>query len=215
MTFPFPFSPPGGKVTVSFTDSSVDGTDLTTYTFSTQALGTASSDRKIVVGTGTVTGGGATVSSITIAGIAATRVEQQANGQGIAELWQASVPTGTTGDIVVVFSGGVSRAGIGVWAVYNATTSAFDTGKSTADPLTDTINVPSKGICIGFAITNDGTSMTWTNLTEEFDEAEESTIRHSGASLTSENGSSGLTVTATSSTAPNGQCLVLASWGPA
>jgi hypothetical protein len=208
------FGAGGSVVTLSFTDSSVDASNLTTYTFSTQALGTAASDRRIVVGAGSSSAAGTTVSSVTVGGIAATQLATAGTGNGIAALWIASVPTGTTGDVVVTFSQAQSRAGIGVWALYGAAAAAFDTGTSTADPMTDTLNVPASGAAIGYFAGNDNTSATWTNLTENFDEAQESTITQSGASATFAAAQTALAITATPGTAINNHGFVLASFSP-
>ena len=69
-------------VTAAFTASAVSGTNATSYTFSSQALGTASSSRMIVVGiTGSSNSGSAsTISSVTVGGESATKAKEQVDG---------------------------------------------------------------------------------------------------------------------------------------
>jgi len=207
----------GGSASVAFTDSSIDDTNATTYTFTSQALGTAASNRKIVVAANAHTDLGAdpvTVSSMTVAGIAASLVVRHQNADRTVELWQADVPTGTTGDIVVNLSASSpKRAAIGVWAVYGAQSAAHDTGTSAANPLTDTLNIPAGGVAIGAAQSANST-FTWTNLTEDFDDTLESFGQHSGASAAFATIQTGLAITATQSN-NSSPGLVLASWGPA
>src|SRR6478609_6446568 len=66
----------GSPPAISYTTSTSDSNDLSTYTFSTQAIGTAASDRKVIVAvqaraTGTTT---LAVSSMTVGGISASLV---------------------------------------------------------------------------------------------------------------------------------------------
>ena len=102
--------------------TTVDASDLTTYTFSSQNLGTAAPDRHIIVGVAARKGGSATtISSVTVGGVSATIVDQYSNSDSnsnISGIAIASVPTGTTGDIVVTFGAQMVRA---VIAVYRAT----------------------------------------------------------------------------------------------
>ena len=214
MLFPFPTINPGGIVTASYEATAVSVTDLTTYTFSGLAIGTAAPDRKVVV---IVSGSVASrsVSSVTVGGISATLVKSQTDTNAIIEIWQAVVPTGTTGDVVVVWSGAMTRCGVGVWAVYEAAIAAFDTGSSNADPMTDTLNCPANGVVIGGATNSNTVSAhAWTGITENFDDLVESVTYHTGAFLTFSTTQTGLTVTADPDGAAADTAMVCASWGP-
>lgn len=222
MTFPFAVIPPPAAATISFTASATDDTSQTTYTFSGVALGTAAADRKIVVGVGgaRAAAGAHTVASMTVGGIAASLVKQQdvsAGDRETAEIWQAAVPTGTTGDIVVTFDAGMVGAGIGVWAVYGAQSAAHATAGSNADPMNASIDVPSGGVLIGYARNANGGTFTWTNLTEKFDEQFDSAApsNHTGAADTFASAQTALSVTCDPSTAGSDNAMALASWGPA
>ena len=187
----FPIISPGvaPDATVVFTDSSVDGTDGTVFTFTTQSIGTAASNRKIVVSVSmAAAGAGRSVSTLTVGGISATLLvaDTSSGGTEQTELWQADVPTGTTATIVVTWTGGsVARTGIGVWAVYNAASSASDTGNrdsGAAQDMTLNITIPAGGVAISAAGSGTSATYTWTNLTEDFDETIESSTTQSGAS---------------------------------
>lgn len=202
-------------VSVVFTDSSVDPTDLTVYTFSAQALGVASPKRKIVVGV-SLGLAARTVTSLTVQGISATLVRAQA-GAGVIdnELWQANVPAGTTGDIVVTCSAASDRAGIGVWAVYNAASAAFATAGSAANPLSASLNIPQGGIAIGVGSGYASPlTYTWANLTENYDEVVEANMIQTGASAFFAAAQTGLVITATPAGGITDQSMALASWGP-
>lgn len=216
MTFPFPVFSPAIDATVTFTDSSVDAVDRSTYTFSAQALGVAAANRKIVVAICYSTT--ASITSVTIGGVTASQVVAATGTGGMKiELWQAAVPTGTTGDIVIVHPGTSDRDGIGVWAVYGAQSAANDTGSSTGvDPLADTLNIPAGGVAIGAAVNNDAgvDTYTWTNLTENYDEVVEDPADHSGASAAFAAAQTALSISVNESSASTAGALVMASWGP-
>src|SRR3990167_11105596 len=92
---------------VAFLQVNGSATDLTTYTFSAENLGVAASDRFIVVTiTGRSSDGGArTIDTVTIGGVTATINIQIANSGSFNGIATAAVPTGTTGDIVITWSG--------------------------------------------------------------------------------------------------------------
>lgn len=207
------FGAGGGIATRSFVAVTDNTANLTTYTFSAHSLGTAAGDRKIVVaamGTGGSPGG---VSSLTVAGVSAASVIEATNGAQTVSMWIADVPTGATGDIVVTFAAGKNRCGIAVYALYGAGSStAFDTGSATADPYSDTLNVPANGVAIAAAADTNNTTATWTGLTEDSDTAIESTY-HGCASAEFTASQSAMTVTCDVAATTAG-AMVCASWGP-
>lgn len=205
-------------VALSFTDSAVDATNLTTYTFTAKNIGAAASNRKVVIGVFGITGGSTAVSSLTVGGVSAGQVVASytsGSAEGTGALWIADVPSGTTGDVVVTFAGGALSCGIGVWALYGAAASVTDSGLSTTDPMTDTLNVSAGGavIALAGAITVTAT-YTWTNVTENFDGAVEGAETYSGASITTSSAGT-LAVTATPTGGPAQRVGIFASWGPA
>lgn len=204
--------------TVSFQTSTINNADLTIYTFSSQAIGTAEADRKVVVG---VSGHGSTasarsISSMTIGGVSATLLVASVNSaesQYITELWQAPVPTGSTGDVVITFNATMGYVGIGSYAVTGATLSAHATALDTVgDPLSTTIDVPAGGVLIG-ACGDNAAGFIWTGITEKYDEILGAGEAHSGASDAFATIQTGLAVTCLGSGAR--ERFALASFGPA
>lgn len=205
-----PFPGPGGVAssvaTVSLTYHVTQDAAHTTYTFTAAAIGSAAADRCVVVGVGGVNGSSRTISSVTIGGVSATSiafVEGSGGGAFVPSgLFAAVVPTGTTGDVVVTYSGAASRASIGVWAAYNvvACTTPTDTVTSVANPQTGLIDISAGGIAIGYShVFGAGSpTFTWTNLTENFDEVVGvSAGSQSGASAQFAGAQTNLAITAT------------------
>lgn len=184
---------------LTFLQTSGDGTNLTTYTFSAENLGAANAERYIIVGvTGRSSDGGArTLSSVTVGGVGATINVQVHSSGNTAAVAIAKVPTGTTGDVVLVWSSTMGNADIGLWRVTDVTsTTANDTLSSTADPPSDTINVNADGIVIAISKSDaGGDTTTWAGITEDFDAADSAGNNYSGASDTFESEQVGLTVT--------------------
>jgi hypothetical protein len=143
---------------VVFTDSAVNTTSQTTYTFTNHPIGTAAANRKIIVAA-ECANNARTVSTITVGGVSAalisgTRVSEPSTTQ--VELWQADVPTGTTGTIVVAWSGvSGTRGSIGVWAVYGAGSVEHAVAIDNSSPYNQDVAVPAGGIivaaCIGIS----------------------------------------------------------------
>lgn len=214
----FPIFSPGTKlpVTVTFTATPNNGSALTTYTYTGVSFSTAAAGRKIVVSVHAGFGG-TTVSTLTIGGISATFIQRANAGSNyVVEMWEATVPTGTTGTIVVTWNAGQNFCSVGVWAVYNAAATYSAAAVSSADPLSASVAIPANGCSIAAAHTADAATATWTTLTENYDERADPTTfaaRMSGASLAFGAASSPTTTcTWTASAAPN---MVLVSWGQA
>ena len=209
--------PSSTPVTIAYTATAVSTASATVYTFSNQALGTAASDRLIVVSSDNYDG---TTSGITVAGVAATAVVQASGTNSRAGLWQAAVPSGTTGDIVVTLGAGNDRQGIGVWAIYGAANSSANdtaTDADSSDPLTVSMDCPANGVMIGVGAghTTGTKGYSWTNLTENFDAVIKTSTQHTGASAAFEAIQSSVTITCDPATNTNGGCMAAASWGPA
>lgn len=209
----------GGPVSIEHTANAVIVTDLTTYTFSNQSLGAASAGRKIVVGVASRRASAFTFVSVTIGGVAASAIAGTelafASGLSRIALYQADVPAGTTGDIVVTCSAETLRCGIGVWALANANT-VVDTGTSITDPATDTLTVPANGAAIGYGFHSglSAATATWTGITEDFDEVIETLHTHTGASAAIAAGGA-TAISCDWSVAPDaGAAFCLASFGP-
>lgn len=204
--------------TISFTDWVADTTDNSTYTFSSRSIGTAAANRYIIV-TVQFSDVFTTASSVTVGGISATFVKRK-SGAGATptdtvEIWVASVPTGTTANVVVNTTLGVNNCSIGLWAAYGINPTAYATGESVASPPSTTLNIPAGGIAVGIAASNDGgNTWTWTGLTEGYDGTSEGPRTVTGAGSAFGAAQSGLTITATPSGTATKPVMALASFSP-
>lgn len=162
------------------------------YTFAI-SLGTAASGRRMLFAVDTEgTGAARTVSTMTLhvpdvatdpTGTACTQVVGVSVTANSAEIWQCTKADGTTGELVVTWSGTCLRSGLGV---YNATTvaaAASATVTDTTDPLSQSLTVPADGFIVAVACGITGTAFNWgAALTENYDELVESSSYHTGAS---------------------------------
>lgn len=150
---------------------------VTTYTFSGYPIGTASPTRRVIAivyaSLGTT---GRTLSSATIGGVSATIDVQATHNSGGSQtlaIISATVPTGTTANIVATFSGAMARAAC--WAVavdgLQSVTPVLTASATAADPISGTVNQRDGGFVIAGAFTNNTSSYTWTGVTERVDTA--------------------------------------------
>lgn len=213
----------GSNASCALTDHAVDGTDQTTYTFTGRSTGTASPGRYIVVATGGAQSPSPfTISSVTVAGNAMTAAVNSAGTGGtigipIGIYIYGPLTTGTTADVVVTFSAGMARAGIGVWACTNLTSSTptgTAAGTVNSDPQSTTINVSAGGALIAYTMAVDGAGATysWAGPAEQFDETIESSTAQSGASTDYGTAQTGLTVSADNSGAVTSSAMVAAAF---
>lgn len=203
----------GVNASIINTDSPVDATPgLSTYTFTSASIGTASTGRVIIVGVGgsNVTVAAITITSVTIGGVSATEISDNRSGQSYCGLYSLQVDTGTTADIVVTWSGVMSACGIGVWAAYNLLSSTpTDTGTDSAsDPLNTTIDVSAGGVVVAYTENYAGStpSNVWTGVTEDFDKVIRAAAfaGQSGASGAFTTSQTGLTIDVNPSVFTNG-----------
>ena len=138
--------------------NAINNTDLTTYTFSSQAFGAAHVSRIVAVLVASVkSGGGQTVSSMTIGGVSAAFAAGQTNGEDRLELWWAAVPTGTSGDVAVTWSAGVACCSCSCYRVLYANSTMKDSLAVAANPSIGTLEVVAGGAVIA-ATQNKNTS---------------------------------------------------------
>lgn len=212
------------NATITQTDFVKDDTSLTTYTFTTRAIGTADPNRSIVVAVGSpANAANRTISTITLGGSGMNAVGSSflssGGGGAFAEvgLYILPFPSGTTATIVVTWSGAADRMAIGIFALYNITsqtpTAIFTSG---ANPATGSINISAGGVALAavFAFhASSALSYTWAGLTERYDQQFVATnLAYSGASDQFVTAQTGLTVTATPSVTPAAISMVTAAF---
>jgi hypothetical protein len=171
--------------TLQFLQSASDNANLSTYTFASQNLGTAASDRFIIVCYQSRTGGANGIGSVTIGGVSAalTRDANTGGPANVAGIAIAKVPSGTTGDVIVVFSATAARCAIQVYRATGINQTAIDTDGSTASNPSVTVDTAAGGIVIGSFVGAGLTTCSWTGLSEDSDFQVEFQITVSSASL--------------------------------
>ena len=155
---------------VTFQTSAKSGASPSSpLTFSSEAIGVADANRRVVVAAHYY-GSTGTVTAVTVGGVSADSVVTVDAGSHTTSMWIASVPTGTTADVVCTFGGSPTFVYIGIWSCGGLITNTpVDTDTSIADPGTATLTTVDGGFCISAGTTNNGISVTWTNITEDYD----------------------------------------------
>jgi hypothetical protein len=173
------------KIIVARTANYVQVGDIggeTSFSQSSVSLGSASPDRVICVGI--FVGSRSNffdqdVSSVTIAGVSATRAGRSLLpfDEGEASIWYASVPTGTTGTIVIGMADRAHIANVHVFAVKGPTTAPFAT--TVGGPTSNTSSAGSHSLSqnteVGAGLvgiigqhfignTQNGSALSWTGL---------------------------------------------------
>ena len=170
---------------IAFLGSNSSTTNTTSsYTFSSQSLGAAASDRKIFVcaSMSAHTVAALTFGTVTVGGVTATQLIAADTYPSPHDLhpmaiFVADVPSGTTGDIVLnVGSGSAANCGI---ALYRATACGemFDSGSiegSGSSSKSVTVQTPKGGfVLLHGNSNNEDNRVTLTNVTEDYDFAVE------------------------------------------
>lgn len=155
--------------TLAFQTSATDITNVSTYTFSSQPFGTASTDRVVIVTITATQGVNGTISSVTIGGVSASIIAQQSSGVITCGIAAAVVPTGTTGDVVVNTSTVRDECAIGIWSSTGlAGAVAVASGSNTnLDALT--LNAEAGGFVIAVCANDGDETTTWSGATEAYD----------------------------------------------
>lgn len=183
-------APVGGGPTLNFIGVTDSGSNSSTYTFSNVDIGTASSDRLVVVAThATGLTSDVTASSVTLGGTSMTSAASGFEANASLDLHYLTVTSGTTANIVATYSGNKSRCTIAVYTITGLNSSTpSDTGSSTNSDTapTLTLDIPTGSIAV-YAHTSANsstTTVTYSSATEHYDQAiggENTTC--SGASL--------------------------------
>jgi hypothetical protein len=157
-------------VNVTYNSSPTNLTDQTVFTFSNQPLNAPSASRHILVAVSARGTTARTVSSLTVAGVAAAEIKTGFNNSSHTSFWAAYVPNGSSGDIVVTFSGSLTRAAISSWSVSNLKSlTAVSTLTLTTTTTSGSIATTGGGAAFGILYSNYSTAVAWTGLTEDSD----------------------------------------------
>ena len=204
---------------VTYTDAKSDNVGGSPITFSSVAIGTASSDRYVVVVATVRTSGTSDITmTCTIGGVSATSVATVASLTSSAHrqnIFIAAVPTGTTGNVVLTFSRASIRSMISVFAVTGIDgLTASATATSTASPGSGTITIPAGGIAIAGSYNILGGAYTWSNLTERHDSVFATSNYWAAASDAFATLQTSRVITATMAGSPVQPVTCFAAWAP-
>lgn len=169
--------------TVTYLSFQSSTSNASQYTFNSVAIGNAAADRLVVVSPGASST--QHVTAVTIGGVSATAHTDTSGGDPSCEIWSATVPTGTTAQIVVTLSGSANRMGMGVWTITDLNSATpIDSDKvqggSTNASRSLTVNVEEDGVVIVAGGRNMAGAITPTNYTERYDSSVESNDQFSG-----------------------------------
>lgn len=173
--------------TISYVTKASSTSGLTTYTFSSLSLGTEASDRIIAVTIGGSVSSDS-VSTVTINGVSATVLNHSgSNTFRTVAMAYAEVPSGTTGDVVVTWSGAADNCQIGVFKITGADITPYDTDDA-LDTDTDvavSINFAPDGVGVFSGLQSTETAaVAWSGATERYDDNLESDDRLTAADYT-------------------------------
>ena len=156
----------------------IGSSGASTFTATAYPIGTASSTRRVIVGVVT-----ANLTSATIGGVSATidvQVSSSSSRQTGVHVISATVPTGTTANIVLNFDNAFgSRVVVGIYGVaidglVSTTPVTARTVASSTSPLSTTLATTSGGFLIAGVMSYDGggisASVAWTGATEQNDQ---------------------------------------------
>lgn len=185
----------------AYLQSAQDGTNLTTYTFAAQNLGSAVADRYIAytVNGRSSDGAARTITSVTIGGVTATAGPFVGNSGSHVGAGIAAVPTGATGDVVVTWSSTMTDCTVSLYYVTGvSSTTPTSSVTDTTTALSQSINVDAGGFAIGISTSDSGSATaTWAGITEKFDDATATGNDQSGAGDEFASAQTGLTVSCT------------------
>jgi len=212
-----------GEITGSNTANATAGGSASSYTFSSQSIGTADDSRIVVVAvTVGFNGSVSTVTGVTVGGASAAQQAAATNGaveNFRAEVWSVAVASGTSADVVVSLSAATGNnrgCGISVYRMIgDVEVGAEDTGTDdgTSGTLSTTVDAKEDGFIVGAAVQFYADSCTWTGLTEAAD-ATTANVTHSSAYVAPSSDST-LTVSAAFSNPYSlSNALAVASWHP-
>jgi hypothetical protein len=198
--------------TMEFASSSFNTANASTYNFTSMNIGTASDTRTVLVGISRASSGTATFNSGTIAGVAMTNRLDGGAGAHRMNFVTAEVPAsaGSSATISVTLNASCTRCGIGVWALYNLTSSVpTATVTTSTNPHALTIDVEADGFIIAYSYNGALQTATWTNATERFDEGGE-VGAHTGADYSAAGAETGRAVSCNWASSTNSQGMAVA-----
>lgn len=207
----------------AFVSSAVDNSSLTTVTYSSLSFGVANTNRILAVYIAARQNAPTTIVSVTIGGISATLVNagsttltsQTTPSATVGAIYQAAVPSGTSGSVVVTYGAAAQRSAVSLYRIVTGTPAATNSGSSantvnSGNNLSETVPAGGGGFT-GIWQPSATSVITWTAGATQDAQANDpgSAGRFSSATTTGTG-----PVTVSTSGASNGSSMSWASWGP-
>lgn len=189
----------------------------TTVTFTSVNIGTAASNRVVVIA---FTSGVNVASAVTVGGVSMTKAIEESTTVSGLQIWYGTVTTGTTANVVLTFAGNpqncmliAGKFNSGASTTPSDTQSAANAGGSTSQSLN--ANIPTSGFAV-MATVQQSTlqTPTWTNMTASGGDADNNSAANSIYGAHSTTAGSPTTLTLSLTGAVNSIHSVSASWGP-
>lgn len=168
----------GSPVAVEYIGENGDSSGgVSTYTFTSEPIGAAASERKIIIGVTYLRAATVSISTATASGLNAiihTDSGTTATNSIGAAFLSVNIPAGTTATIVINFTGTVDVCAISVWKLtgdYGEFPEyATSYNNSASANIARNLIIPEEGIqlCVG-GTESASTGVSWTNATEEHD----------------------------------------------
>lgn len=155
-------------ITGAYVSYAVSTSDLTTYSFTNVSIGTAATDRLVIVCVTQERETPRSTTSVTVNGTGLNLISsrQGISNQGVS-IWAGVITTGTTANITVTHNGGTLCTGIAVFTIYGKTNSA---AQATANGASSgTLNLIANDYVVCVACNGAGSASTATNYTERID----------------------------------------------
>ena len=193
-----------GGAAFSFTGSGVTTASGTVRTASGVNFGPAAANRVLIVAIGTRVALGSQISSVTVGGVAAT-IDVRTSNWPVAVIARASVPTGTSGDVVFTYVGGeIGQPMVAVYSAIGAVTvdSTGANGASGTAGLTVALtNSAGSAFVAVAAVSVDGPTFTWSGESVVVDATLSGASQSNASFVSSDNASVNASITSTVSQA--------------
>lgn len=142
--------------TATYISTYSSGADSASYTITNANLGTPYAGRRIVIGIACHFSGTATISSITVGGVAATKLVSSFGGGGLTSgvaFYIIEDSSNATANVVLNFSAALAGYAIAIWAMAEmnftgATTSNAISNNTTSPSLSIPITISKTGVCL-------------------------------------------------------------------
>ena len=204
-----------GTMSMDCTDSNSTLTDATTYTHSAMAIGAATATRQVyAIVTGSAAAGTETITSVSIGGVTGTHVLTSSHDADnyVTTVWKAVVPSGTTADVVSVWSGNTREEICMVYSMDNVGQLVDIQALRNGYPLTAEVQTWDGGAVMAYASSGGAgnSTFTWAGVTEDEDvDPGAANFTSSGAAEATSTDAAALTVTATPSGGDEGNGMFI------